>query len=56
MKKQGLSLVDIKENFSKNNNNPYENSDINKIDLLANQIADIVRSAIANFLKQENET
>lgn len=56
MKKQGLSLVDIKENFSKNNNNPYENSDNNKIDLLANQIADIVRSAISNFLKQENET
>jgi len=54
LKKQGLSLVDIKENFSNNNN--HGNSDISKVDLLANQIADIVRSAISNFLKQENGT
>ena len=54
LKKQGLSLVDIKENFSNNNN--HESSDITKVDLLANHIADIVRSAISNFLKSENGT
>jgi DNA-binding transcriptional MerR regulator len=56
LKKQGFSLVDIKENFSQNNNTPYENSNTNKVDLLANQIADIVKSAISNFLKHENKT
>jgi len=57
LKKQGFSLVDIKENFSQNNNTPHDNSDTNKIDLLANQIADIVKSAISNFLKhEENHT
>ena len=56
LKKKGLSLVDIKENFSQNDNNPHEDSDANRIDLLANQIADIVRSAIYNFLKDEDLT
>ena len=56
LKKQGFSLVDIKENFAQNNNNHYELSNTNKVDLLANQIADIVRSAISNFLKHENGT
>jgi DNA-binding transcriptional MerR regulator len=56
LKKKGLSLVDIKENFTQNNNSPHESSDANRIDLLANQIADIVRSAIYNFFKHENQT
>jgi DNA-binding transcriptional MerR regulator len=53
LKKEGLSLLDIKRRFDSNNSRIEKNDDSNKIDMLADQIAEAVKSAIYNFLAHE---
>ena len=55
MKKNGLSLNDIKGRMEKNNGNSGTGEKSNKIDLLANQIAEVVKESIYNFLSDDNK-
>lgn len=54
LKREGFRLVDIKKKLDKNYNNVPENSNSQKINFLANQIAEIVRSTIYSFFQREN--
>ena len=54
LKRKGLSLVDIKNKLNNNYNAEGSNSNSQRIDLLANQVAEIVKSAIYSFLEEEN--
>ena len=55
LKKKGLSLEEIKSKLQKKYNSGVEPiSNSQKIDLLANQIAEIVRSTVYNLLQKEN--
>jgi DNA-binding transcriptional MerR regulator len=54
LKRSGLSLVDIKKNLDNKYGVEEDNPDSQRIDLLANQIAEMVRSAIYRFLEREN--
>jgi DNA-binding transcriptional MerR regulator len=53
LKQKGLSLIDIKDNLT----NPYNandgNSNPSKIEILANQIAEIVKSTVYDLLQKE---
>ena len=54
LKRKGLSLIDIKDKLNNSYNAEADNSNSNKIDLLANQVAEIVKEAIYRFLETEN--
>ena len=54
MKKNGLSLNDIKNKMDGNNSSKKDDIS-NKIDLLANQIAEVVKESIYNFLSDDKE-
>ena len=54
LKKKGLSLVDIRNKLNKNYNAEENNSNSPRIDLLANQLAEMVRSAVYTFFEREN--
>jgi len=47
LKKKGLSLIDIKNKFDKRYN--ADNLTSRRIDLLANQLAEMIKSAVYNF-------
>jgi DNA-binding transcriptional MerR regulator len=51
MKKKGLSLIDIKNKFDKRYS--ADNSSSQRIDLLANQLAEMVKSAVYKFFERE---
>ena len=53
LKYQGMSLNNIKENLGSRFNTHNTNETNNKIDNLADRIAEIVRSALYNFLDKE---
>lgn len=53
LKKKGLSLADIKKEFDNRYNATSNSSNHQKVDLLANRIAKIVRSTIQSFLEEE---
>ena len=53
MKKNGLSLNDIKNKMDGNNSSKKDDIS-NKIDLLANQIAEVVKESIYNFLSDDD--
>ena len=55
LKRKGLNLVDIKEKLNNTYNAGQDNSSSQKIDTLANQIAEIVKTAIYNFLETEKD-
>jgi len=55
LKRKGLSLVDIKEKLNDIYNAEQDNSNSNKIDLLANQVAEMVKTAIYRFLETEKD-
>lgn len=52
LKRKGLSLMDIRDSLSNSLYGEEGNSN-NKIDLLANHIAEIVRSAVHDLLQKE---
>ncbi len=54
LKRKGLSLVHIKNKLDNSYNAEEDNSNSQRIDLLANQIAEIVKSAIYRFFEGEN--
>ena len=54
LKRKGLSLVDIKSRLNNSHNAEENTSNSQRIDLLANQIAEIVKSAIYRFFEGEN--
>ena len=53
LKRKGLSLVDIKEKLDNFYNSEQGNSNSSKIDFLANQVAEMVKTAIYRFLETE---
>ncbi len=54
LKRKGLSLIDIKNKLDDSYNTGEDNSNSQRIDILANQIAEVVRSAIHSFFEEEN--
>lgn len=53
LKTKGLSLANIKEELDKRYNNTANSKEPEKVDLLANRIAEIVKSTIHSFFEQE---
>jgi len=55
LKKEGLSLANIKKKLEKGNVDSLDNSSYSKkIDLIADEVAEMVRSAIYSILHNEN--
>ncbi|UCF57599.1 MAG: MerR family transcriptional regulator [Deltaproteobacteria bacterium] len=54
LKRKGLSLVHIKNKLGNSYNAEEDNSNRQRIDLLANQLAEMVRSAVYRFFEGEN--
>ena len=56
LKKKGLSLVDIKKilDTSKSKDGSIPNNNLEKLDILANRIAEVVKSTLYNFIEEEN--
>lgn len=54
LKRKGLSLVDIKNKLNNSYDAEENNSNSQRIDLLANQLAEMVRSTIYRFFEREN--
>ena len=54
LKRKGLSLADIRNKFDNTYNAEENNSNSPRIDLLANQLAEMVRSTIYRFFEGEN--
>jgi DNA-binding transcriptional MerR regulator len=56
LKKKGLSLVDIKRILDKSSikDGSIENNSLEKIDILANKIAEVVKSTLYSFIEEEN--
>jgi DNA-binding transcriptional MerR regulator len=54
LKRRGLSLVDIKKKLDNNYSVEEDNPNSPRIDLLASQIAEMVRSTIYRFFEGEN--
>ena len=54
LKRKGLSLVDIKNKLDNSYNAEEGNSNPKRVDLLADQVAEIVRSAVYKFFEGEN--
>jgi DNA-binding transcriptional MerR regulator len=53
LRKKGMRLPDIKREFTNDNNGNLFNS--SKADLLANKVAEVVKTEIYSFFKQEGE-
>jgi DNA-binding transcriptional MerR regulator len=54
LKKKGLSLIEIKKLLDAGRDRYSKNNSLEKIDLLADQIAKVVKSTLYNFLEGEN--
>jgi DNA-binding transcriptional MerR regulator len=54
LKKKGLSLLDIKRILDNSKDGVQNVDDAARIDLLANQIAEVVKSTLYDFLKKED--
>jgi len=55
LKTQGMSLAEIKIKNDNRNNAKRYNSDSGRVDLLADQIAEIVRAEVYRFLEGDRE-
>jgi DNA-binding transcriptional MerR regulator len=55
LKNKGLSLANIKKELDSRYNSIRESSSAPRIDLLANHIADIVKSTIYSFFEDKSE-
>jgi DNA-binding transcriptional MerR regulator len=55
LKNKGLSLANIKEELDNRYNSVSEEANHHKVDLLANRIAEIVKSTIQSFFQQNGE-
>jgi len=54
LKKKGLSLPDIRKILDNSKDRSPKSANLEKIDVLANQIAEVVKSTLYNFLEEEN--
>lgn len=54
LKKKGLSLIDIKRVLDKRRAESIPNNNLDKIEILANRIAEAVKTTLYNFLEEEN--
>jgi DNA-binding transcriptional MerR regulator len=54
LKNKGLSLPDIKKILDNSKDRSTKNTSLEKIDVLVNQIAEVVKSTLYNFLEKEN--
>jgi DNA-binding transcriptional MerR regulator len=54
LKRKGLSLIDIRKILNSRKDGSFKTDNLEKIDLLANRIADVVKSTLYNFLEEEN--
>jgi DNA-binding transcriptional MerR regulator len=54
LKKKGLSLPDIRKLLDNSKDRSPKNASLEKIDALAGQIAEVVKSTLYNFLEGEN--
>jgi len=52
--RKGLSLVDIKSRLNNSHNTDADNPNSQRIDILANQVAEMVKSTIYRFFEGEN--
>jgi DNA-binding transcriptional MerR regulator len=55
LKNKGLSLANIKEELDNRYNSISREANHHKVDLLANRIAEIVKSTIQSFFQQNGE-
>jgi DNA-binding transcriptional MerR regulator len=53
LKKKGLSLMDIRQILDNSKDRSSQNAAVQKIDVLAGQIAEVVKSTLYNFLEEE---
>jgi DNA-binding transcriptional MerR regulator len=53
LRKKGLSLANIRKEFDQRYSSTVNSSNPQKIDLLANRVANIVKSTIHNFFEEE---
>jgi len=53
LRNEGLSLADIKKEFDHRYNSAASSSNPQKVDLLANRIAKIVKSTVHSFFEEE---
>ncbi len=53
MKSLGLSLTSIKDKLNNSNDSAVTNSGASQVDLLADRIADLVRSAVNQFFERK---
>jgi DNA-binding transcriptional MerR regulator len=54
LKRKGLSLLDIKNKLDNSYNAEEDNPNSQRIDLLANQLAEMVKSGVYRFFEGEN--
>lgn len=55
LRSKGESLAEIKRKLSNSRKVQGDNSDSNRIDFLANRVADIVKAEVYGFFQRENE-
>ena len=55
LRDKGLSLLDVRRVLQNGNGQGYEESNLQSIDFLAEQIAESVKTTIYRFFKNENE-
>ena len=56
LKQDGLNLMEIKRELTNGTENPGEFSNAETIDILANQIAQMVKAKICRFLQENDQT
>ena len=54
LKKKGLSLIEIRKTLYSSRDMSVKENSLERIDLLANQIAEVVKTTLYNFLEKEN--
>jgi MerR family transcriptional regulator/heat shock protein HspR len=54
LKKKGLSLLDIRRILDNSKDRSPQNNNLERIDMLANHIAEVVKSTLYNILEEEN--
>ncbi len=54
LKKRGLSLLEIRQILDNSKDRSPQNNNLERIDILANHIAEVVKSTLYNILEEEN--
>lgn len=54
LRREGMSLAEIKRELRSNNNFQHDNLDSNKMDLLVKRIAEVVREEVSSFFNGDD--